>query len=375
MSAATVPAGTSDDVPWDGIHAAVDPDARRPAANVRPTSWRPVDLSAVLAAGYEPPRPTVGRRSDGRGILYRGRSHSLTGESEAGKSWVSQHLGVQELDAGQAVIYLDFEDDAGSVAARFLTLGCYRERLTSHFAYISPHEPLSSPGALDELRAAVRDLRPSLVILDGVTEALSLHGLSSLDNDDVARFGRMLTRPLTEAGAAVLSLDHVTKDRENRGRYAIGGVHKLNGLNGAAFTLENVQRFGDRLPGRSRLLIAKDRPGQLRPHALPGAGDRWWYADFTLNTAEAMPAELVAPVEHTEPFRPTVLMAKVSAAIIAAPHPLSSNDVAARVTGKATAIRTALAALVDEGYVLVTEGPRHSRLHSPIKPFAEGDRS
>ncbi len=52
------------------------------------------------------------------------------------------------------------------------------------------------------------------------------------DNTDVARFGQMLPRWLAERGPATVALNHVTKDRENRGRYAIGAVHKLNGLRG-----------------------------------------------------------------------------------------------------------------------------------------------
>lgn len=342
----------------------------QPIASTRaPTSWQPVDLTAALATGYRPPVPAIGQRSDGRGLLYAGRAHALTGESEALKSWAAQYVGMQEIDAGNSVIYLDFEDDAGSVTARLLTLGCLHADIAARFAYISPQEPLTAPGAQVDLAAAVRDLRPSLVILDGVTEALSLHGLSTLDNDELARFGRMLTRPITSTGAAVLSLDHVTKDRETRGRYAIGGVHKLNGLNGAAFTLESVQRAGAGLAGRSRLLITKDRPGQLRPHAMPGSTDRWWYADFTLDTGRPDPAELVAPVEHAEPFRPTALMVKVSDALAGAPMPLSSNDIVARVSGKATALRTALAVLIDDGYVAVTEGPRGARMHTLIRPY------
>ena len=79
--------------------------------------------------------------------------------------------------------------------------------------------------------------RPTLVILDGITEAMTLHGWKPLDNTDIALFDRKVITPLTSTGAAEVSLDHVTKDRENRGRYAIGGVHKLNIVTGAGYTL------------------------------------------------------------------------------------------------------------------------------------------
>lgn len=338
-------------------------------------SWRPVPVAPLLSGGYEPAKPSIGRRDDGQGVLYPGRAHSLVGESEAGKSWLAQLFCAQELGLGNGVVYLDFEDDAGAVVNRLLTVGAPPAQIRDRFAYIAPDEPLTAPGAADTLREALGDLRPTLAILDGVTEALSLHGLSTNDGDDVAKFGRLLTRPITERGTAVLSLDHVTKDRESRGRYAIGAVHKLNGLSGAHLTLENVDRFGAGMAGRSRLLVGKDRPGQLRCHALPGTGDRWWFADFTLDTTlEPDAAELHAPVARTEPFRPTVLMAKVSAALAGTPDPLSVRGVLDRVTGNAAATRTALAALVDEQYVQTTAGPRGAVLHTLIRPFQEDDQ-
>lgn len=337
-----------------------------------PPSWRPVAVADLVDAPYQPPQPTIGRRDDGHGVLYPGRAHSLVGESEGGKSWLAQLLCAQELGQDRGVLYLDFEDEAGAVVDRLLTVGADPTRVRERFGYISPAEPLTAPGATELLLQALGDLKPSLVIVDGVTEALSLHGLSTNDNDDVARFGRLLTRPITHTGAAVLTLDHVTKDREGRGRYAIGAVHKLNGLSGAQLILENVDRFGVGLAGKSRLLIGKDRPGQLRQHALPGAGDRWWYGDLTLDTTRLEdPAALVAPIAQTGPFRPTTLMRHVSDALAGAPIPLGTNDVCERVTGKATAVRKALACLVDEGYVEVVEGPRRSRLHTLTKPFEE----
>lgn len=353
-----------DDLPPPGFHTT--PELPR-------TTWKPIDLREIVAADHVPLQPTVGQRTDGHGLLYRGRTHTMSGESEAKKSWIAQAIAAQELAGGESVAYLDFEDSAEAVTRRMLTLGATRQWLVERFAYIAPQEPITSGRSQLELNAALGDLKPTLIILDGVTEALALHGHSSLDNDDLAKFGRLITRPLAETGAAVLSLDHVVKDSEGRGRYALGGVHKLNGVSGGAFTVENVSRSGEGLAGRSRILIAKDRPGQLRPHALPGTGDRWWYADFTLDTGLPEPAELVPPVEHTEAFRPTALMAKVSAALLGAPEPLTTNDITARVRGKAIDVRSAIAALVDAGHVQISTGPRASRLHTLVRPYPDGD--
>ncbi len=195
-------------------------------------TWAPVDLSDVLDARYEPPRPTVGARADGAGLFYPGRMHTISSESEGGKTWLALAAAQHELHNGNAVIYLDFEDDEGGVVGRLLALGTDKTDIRDRFAYLRPEDSLEALGNRDDLAQVVGDLRPTLAVLDGVTEAMSLHGLEMKDNTDVARFGQMLPRWLAERGPATVALNHVTKDRENRGRYAIGAVHKLNGLRG-----------------------------------------------------------------------------------------------------------------------------------------------
>ncbi len=202
---------------------------------------------------------------------------------------------------------------------------------------------------------------------------MALHGLELKDNTDVARFGKLLPRWIADRGPAVVALDHVTKDREGRGRYAIGGVHKLNGVNGAAYVLENRRPFGIGLTGRSTLLVAKDRPGQLRRHALPSGEGLAWLADLVIESHDVTFAEanLTVPARGDGPFRPTVLMGRVAAALAGATDPLSKQDIEARVQGRAADIRTAVAALIDDGFVTVTTGSHNSKLHRLVKPYGE----
>ena len=90
---------------------------------------------------------------------------------------------------------------------------------------------------------------------------MGLLDLSINSNDDTARFFERLVRPLTREGAAVLLLDHVTKDAASRGRHAIGAQHKLAAIDGACYSLERVAPFGHGRSGSSRLVLQKDRPG------------------------------------------------------------------------------------------------------------------
>jgi hypothetical protein len=340
------------------------------------SSWSPIDLSAVIDGSYSPPRPTVGNRIDGVSLFYKGRVHAVVGDSESGKTWLVLAVACDELAAGNAVLYVDFEDDEGGIAGRLLALGAHPDAIRDRFAYIRPDEPINGEGNHDELAEIVVALTPTFAVLDGITEGMTLHGLDLRDNTDVAVFGQLLPRWLAAQGPAVAGCDHVVKDREGRGRYALGGVHKLNAINGAQYVLENRQPFGIGVTGRSGVYITKDRPGQLRRHALPAGEGRHWFADLIVEpidpSAPAYPtARLIAP-QPIGDWRPTVLMARVSEALTKAGRPLGVRDVLDRVQGKRdTDIRRALAALVDDGYVQVDDGPRGAKLHTLVKPFGD----
>jgi len=316
-------------------------------------SWRPVDLADVLQGAWQPPEPSVGRRADGVGLFYPGKVHTVSSESEGGKTWLMLSAVLDEIGSGHHVVYVDFEDDEGGIAGRLLTLGADRGHLAERFHYLRPDDALGSGIHLDDLNELMADVRPTLGVVDGVTEAMTLHGLSPNDNSDVAKFGRMLPRRLAAAGAASVSLDHVTKSSETRGRYSLGAVHKLNGLDGAAYVLENRTSFGVGLTGRSTVRIAKDRPGQLRKHALPHSSGLHWFGDLVLTShAEGFAeVEVARPVETTaQEFRPTHLMGAICA-VIEKHGPLSSTKIEHLVTGKATTIRQARTLLQVEGYI------------------------
>jgi hypothetical protein len=351
--------------PWGDCPRGCEPPPRR--------SWLPVDLSAVLDGTYEPPRPTVGRRADGVGVLYPGRVHTASSESEGGKTWLAGLIAVVELAAGNGVVFVDFEDDEGGLVGRLLAMGAKPVELRERFAYLRPDDPVTAMDNRLDLAQAIGDVRPTFVVMDGVTEAMTLHGLELKDNGDVARFGKLLPRWIADRGPAVLALDHVTKDPTGRGRYAIGGVHKLNGVDGAAFILENRRPFGIGLVGRSTLLVAKDRPGQLRRHARPSAEGLAWLGDLVVESHDATFVEvsISVPADGSAPFRPTVLMSRVAEVLATADGPMSKADIEARVRGKATDIRTAVAALVDDGYVGFVNGRYNAKLHTLLKPYGE----
>lgn len=343
------------------------------------SSWRPVDLGHILDGTYTPPTPTVGARRDGIGLLYPGRRHSAYGESESGKTWLALVIAAHELAAGQAVAYLDFEDEAGATVTRLLALGADPSAIRHRFCYIGPAEAVTLPGNTELLTQVLGDLKPTLGVIDGVTEAMTMHELNLKDNIDVARFGRLISARIAAAGAAALELDHVVKDPDGRGRYAIGGQHKLAGLNGAAFLLHNRQPFGVGLAGLSTVYVTKDRPAQVRRHATrTEVGGQYRFADLIVEplTGDLLSGALLAPdADGATVQRPTVLMARVSAALDKAGRPLSGREITDRVPGKVQYVRLAIACLVDEGYVTVEPGPRNSQMHTLARPFDHQEKS
>ena len=356
--------------PWADEEPAVqEPDEQIEHAEMpRPRPWRPLDLTAVLAGQYRPPEPSVGARNDKVGFFYPGRVHSVASEAEAGKTWLCLVNAAFELGAGRAVLYLDFEDDEGGIVGRLLALGVPRDTIRDRFAYLRPDQAIGVGTNSTDLAEVLADLKPTLAVLDGVTEAMALHHLELKDDSDVARFGALLPRRIAARGPAVVLLDHVPKSTDNRGRFAIGGQHKLAGLNGAAYVLDSRQPFGIGVTGRSSVKLAKDRPGQLRRHALPAGDGLHWFADLTVRSEVdgSVFAELWPPREQLEDggFRPTGFMAKVCRVLAEAPGGLSRNAIVSAARGRKETVLHALELLVSEGYVAVEKRepqPPHPR--------------
>ncbi len=235
------------------------------------TTWEAFDLGPWLGGERKSPQPAVGiSRSDGQKVIYPGREHTIFGETESGKSWFALESAAVEIRMGRDVLYIHYEEgDPGSTIERLQLLAVTPAEITKHLRFVAPARP-----AREDWLHALLDPPPALVVHDGVNEAMSLHADKIMDVDGSATFRRRLIKPCLRVGAATLSCDHVTKNSDTRGRYAIGSVHKINAIDGAAFLVENVEPFGRGLRGVSYVYVAKDRPGQLRargkPTKLPG---------------------------------------------------------------------------------------------------------
>lgn len=338
------------------------------------TSWVPVDLGPALDGTKEPVVPLIGQRDDGVHMFYPGKTHNIVSESEGGKTWLALATIASEIAAGYPSILIDFEDDEQIQVDRLRVLGVAPEDIRKHLIYLRPETPVNQ-FKLGALIDAGKFAGARSVWLDGVTEAMTLHGYDPLNNTEFAQFNARVAAPLAKAGFAQMSLDHVVKSPEGRGRYALGGVHKLNAVSGAQYVLENREPFGIGRKGISTIRIAKDRPGQLRRRGLPGKDNLVWFGDLVIDShgEEFAEISITPPREAGEAkaFRPTELMSRVSQFVQDNPG-LSQKAIVAAVRGKAQTLILALELLAAEGYVRIEKVGQSSR-HYSVTPFKGSD--
>ena len=229
---------------------------------VERTSWWPRDLAGVMAGDDPEPEPEFLARLDGKALFYSGKVNGLIGESESGKTWVALLAVLQALRDARRVLYLDFEDTASGIVARLRSMGASDADL-SRLLYISPDEDLTGDARRD-LAETIADFDPELIILDGFNAAMTLLGLELTDNTDATAFSQRLLKPLARTGACVVYVDHVPKNRDQRGKGGIGAQAKRAMTTGCAINVEVVAAFGRGMTGRLRLTVDKDRPGHVR---------------------------------------------------------------------------------------------------------------
>ena len=257
------------------------------------STWTPIDLTDVTSGTFQALAPSVMRRTDDVALLYRGMVHACVGESESGKSILFHAETAKALMQGFRVLFIDFESDRITVVNRLMQLGATPKQIVKNLHYINPDtNPLHMDTEDNDAWLKLLSRTYYLVVIDGVTEAFSVFGVGTNDNDDVTRWGRAVPRRIAkETGAAVVVIDHVGKDREARGRFAIGAQSKMSYLTGASYSVEILEPLGVGMIGKLSIRIGKDRPGQVRPKSGP-----WRKGDRTQPTA-------VAVIDSTEPGR------------------------------------------------------------------------
>jgi hypothetical protein len=162
-----------------------------------------VDICALLdGTRPEPPKPVLGRRTDGHCLFYAGQVNWVFGDPESDKTWLCIASLVEALLAGRSGLIIDLDHNGpDATVGRMLALGAPEDALRdpNRFRYCEPEDRT-------ELRQVVDDAkvwRPAVAIVDSVGELLPLYGSNSNSADDFTSTHSYVLKPLAKAGAAV----------------------------------------------------------------------------------------------------------------------------------------------------------------------------
>lgn len=219
----------------------------------------------------------LGEKSNGGGVFYSGKLNEVHGPSESGKTMLALVVAAHEIRNGHHVIMIDFEDDEYAIVARLhWVFGLTRQEITTQFHYFRPAAVFGD--AAFERIAAIEGV--TLCIIDAVTEALAADGLDGRREDEVAAWFAAFPKRLTRLGMAVCLVDHTPGSDASR---AIGSQHKKAAVDGVSYTAESVNKFARGRSGQLRIKVAKDKPGGVRPDALPQQDGQEWRGDLRID--------------------------------------------------------------------------------------------
>jgi hypothetical protein len=189
-------------------------------------------------------------------LFYAQGVHWIAGEPGAGKSWVGLLQAKQLLEKGERVTILDYEGSWREIKSRLRQIGVTADQalLLSYIRVtrrLFPHDV-----------ASLIENGSAFYLIDGATNAIDAQGYTGggREEDSIAKWNNEVLRPLSE-NACVQVVDHVTKDADSRGLWAIGSQHKKAVVTGTAYMVQKDVSFGRGRAGRSVLVLAKDRNG------------------------------------------------------------------------------------------------------------------
>lgn len=331
-----------------------------------PIGWTFTDLTDIIAGTDEPIVTTMLTCTDGTtSLMYPTKVHTLAGEPGGGKTWVALVAIAETVNRGGTAILIDYEDNPRTAISRLRKLGVTNSQL-QRFRYINPPSPIQdrngrmSPATIETL-AWIENQQPDLVVIDSVGESISNEGSDQNDDNQVTTWSQLIPKRLARWGSTVLMLDHVTKNKETRGQFAIGSQRKLAAVTGAAYILDVRTAPSRTADGHLRVTCAKDRHGTFQA--------RHTVCDIHIVNRPDGKVAVTLEAPDGQEFRPTRYMQDVSLHLEMYGDS-TKKDVEAEVDGKATYIRQAVSELIADGYVTVRQEGRSHVLHL-VEPYRQ----
>lgn len=239
-----------------------------------------VDVARVFEEGAVSPEPTVLPFINDSCLFYAGEFNLVYGDTESGKTWLClSAVAATLLEGGRAVVIDLDHNGASSLLNRLEKLGSAREHLVDRQRF-----RLAEPDTELEVKELVGDLtvfKPDVVVLDSLGEVMPLFRANSNSADDFTVVHSEVIKPLKQAGAAVLVVDHLPKSAESRQMGPTGTAAKTRAVGGLAVRVTADRAFRPGEGGAAVLELFKDRHGGVRKQ-VPGSATRPVIGTFTL---------------------------------------------------------------------------------------------
>src|SRR5207344_496997 len=146
----------------------------------------PIPAANLMRKGVKRRRATIGLIDNGKPLFPAKTLNMVFGSDNAGKSWLMMAILVQEMKAGNNVMWIDYEaSDAEEFIERLLLLGVSAELIDEHLTAFVPNEGLR-PTHHDQWFNLIREKKVTLVVIDSYGEMLARAGLDENRDSDVA---------------------------------------------------------------------------------------------------------------------------------------------------------------------------------------------
>lgn len=143
-------------------------------------------------------------------LIYKVGVTTFAGPAGHGKTWAALKIVADLISGGFVVVYLDHDANGHAIDERLFSLGATRKDVDTNLIYIP--DPRISP---EEYRRLLDNLKPDLVIIDNVTRALTVAGVSAKDPNGVDGWLSDYAAPVMGRGSAALLLDHTPASDPN----------------------------------------------------------------------------------------------------------------------------------------------------------------
>ena len=320
------------------------------------------DAWQAILDGDEGAKPTVGELADDDGgLFYEGKINGVFGDGGTGKSVALAEIQARTLNAGGTVAHWEFDNNSQRAILRRL-----------HYAGADVGQAVKE-GRIVVLRGAheLEDLAPevvtgaALVTLDALTPAVSALGLDVNHPQGTDTALATFMQPFTVHGAAGIFIDHVGHDNKER---QAGSIRKSQAVQGALYEIKSRQVPVVGQDGLAELILRKDNGPASREknrtaafityESLPDMRIRVTFSreqdpEITDRLSEAEWEKRAATAEGKQEFVKELVRRALDArgASSATEAHVWIQQAGYRGRVGSTAVKVAMAALVDEGEI------------------------